>query len=408
MTPKPTQRSALFTRLRAALARRVIPAALAAMAGFTPVPSQAGFFDFLHRLNAGPEAQKEATQPGRRGRRPLTRRVANIPQVHARAAHALAAKGFKLGAPVFVRVFKQAPGFKRGALELWIEQGGEYKKFKDFPILAWSGGIGGKRREGDRQAPEGYYPVTSAAQFNPYSREYISINTAFPNARDRAQGYTGNALMIHGGAASIGCYAIGDDAMEIVYAAIEAAFKGGQSKIMMQFMPMPMTDAAMAQLAKTRAAKIWMPVWKELKAGYDIFAATRRPPEVSVQGAHYAVRAQGGKTMLASNEESVTPPLPPVRPDPATLSGTLPGILPVFAFAAMEKPPALPFVRFADAGATPNGTLKGAWGIAITPEDRKTVSASADQKRECMAKIGPDADPIALARCALQQRLYTR
>jgi murein L,D-transpeptidase YafK len=79
-----------------------------------------------------------------------------------------------------------------------------------YPICRWSGELGPKIKEGDRQAPEGFYTITPGLM-NPNSNYYLAINTGFPNAYDRANGRTGALLMIHGDCSSSGCYAMTDE-----------------------------------------------------------------------------------------------------------------------------------------------------------------------------------------------------
>ncbi len=83
---------------------------------------------------------------------------------------------------------------------------------RTLPILAQSGTPGPKRRRGDRQVPEGVYGVES---LHPNSRFHLALRVDYPNAVDRrhANGQDlGGDIMIHGGAASVGCLAMGDDA----------------------------------------------------------------------------------------------------------------------------------------------------------------------------------------------------
>jgi murein L,D-transpeptidase YafK len=88
------------------------------------------------------------------------------------------------------------------------------------PILAASGGIGPKIKEGDRQVPEGIYTIDV---LNPNSSYYLSMRISYPNETDRkrsqARGVTnlGGDIYIHGKAVSIGCIAIGDDKIEDLY-----------------------------------------------------------------------------------------------------------------------------------------------------------------------------------------------
>ncbi|MGQ5523394.1 L,D-transpeptidase family protein [Chitinimonas sp. PSY-7] len=91
---------------------------------------------------------------------------------------------------------------------------------KAYPILAASGNLGPKLKEGDEQVPEGIYQAES---LNPNSRFHLSIRLNYPNAFDRhmAQGdkrhNLGGDIMIHGSSVSIGCIAVGDEAAEDLF-----------------------------------------------------------------------------------------------------------------------------------------------------------------------------------------------
>lgn len=91
---------------------------------------------------------------------------------------------------------------------------------REYPILAASGGPGPKLREGDRQVPEGVYGIEL---LNPNSRFHLSLRVDYPNELDRTQAAAenrtnlGGDIMIHGGAASIGCLAMGDPAIEELF-----------------------------------------------------------------------------------------------------------------------------------------------------------------------------------------------
>jgi len=95
-----------------------------------------------------------------------------------------------------------------------------YRFVRSYPVLAASGGPGPKLREGDRQVPEGIYPVES---LNPNSRYHLSLRLGYPNSFDRAQAERegranlGGDIMIHGKAVSIGCLAMGDEAAEDLF-----------------------------------------------------------------------------------------------------------------------------------------------------------------------------------------------
>ena len=108
--------------------------------------------------------------------------------------------------PILVRVFKQ-----ESELEVWKQdRAGRYELLKTYPICRWSGDLGPKIKEGDRQAPEGFYDITPA-QMNPNSQFYLAFNLGYPNAYDRAHERTGAHLMVHGDCSSRGCYAMTDE-----------------------------------------------------------------------------------------------------------------------------------------------------------------------------------------------------
>ncbi len=142
-----------------------------------------------------------------------------------------AAKDLKLGSPVFLRVYKQS-----SKMELWVEQGPRYVLFKTYGICRWSGGLGPKMYEGDRQSPEGLYHINSADLIvNP--RWHRAMNINFPNRFDVMNGRGGSGILIHGKCASIGCFAIQDENVEEVYDAVRAALHNGQSHIPVLSLP---------------------------------------------------------------------------------------------------------------------------------------------------------------------------
>jgi hypothetical protein len=106
------------------------------------------------------------------------------------------------------------------ALEVWGPSGSGWTLMRTYAVLAASGGVGPKLREGDLQVPEGVYRLIG---FNPRSSYHLSIRVDYPNADDRAaariDGRTnlGGDIFIHGKAVSIGCLALGDAAIEEVY-----------------------------------------------------------------------------------------------------------------------------------------------------------------------------------------------
>jgi murein L,D-transpeptidase YafK len=175
-------------------------------------------------------------------------------------------------APILIRIYKE-----ENALEVWKQdRTGKFALLKSYPICKFSGKLGPKIAEGDYQAPEGFYDITSE-QMNPYSSQYLSFNIGFPNAFDRSLGRTGSFLMVHGGCKSVGCYAMTDYQMEEIYGLVDEAFKGGQDKIQLAAFPFRMTTQNLARHAYDPNA----PFWAMLKSGDDAFLATGRPPSVA-------------------------------------------------------------------------------------------------------------------------------
>lgn len=171
--------------------------------------------------------------------------------------------------PVLVRIFKQ-----ESELEVWKRDStGKYALMKSYPMCRWSGGLGPKKFEGDRQAPEGFYTVNSG-RMNPKSQYYLSFDLGYPNNLERAKGYTGSALMVHGACSSSGCFAISDEYVAEVYAVVREALKGGQQAVQVQSYPFRMTPENLAVHNDDPNFDFWM----DLKSGYDRFEVLRQPP----------------------------------------------------------------------------------------------------------------------------------
>jgi murein L,D-transpeptidase YafK len=201
-------------------------------------------------------------------------------RVQPELEQALDQAGLKLGAPLLIRLFKL-----EAELEVWVDDGQRYRHFRSWPICAWSGALGPKLRQGDRQAPEGFYQV-SPSQMNPASRYHLSFNLGYPNAYDRAHARSGDYLMVHGNCVSIGCYAMGDAAIERIYTLMSAAFAGGQREIPVHAFPFRFDRSDLATRLRDPE---WGEFWSELRAGWDAFERDRRPPRVRVVDRHYRV-----------------------------------------------------------------------------------------------------------------------
>ena len=185
--------------------------------------------------------------------------------------------------PILVRIFKE-----ESELEVWKEdQSGRMALLKTYPICRWSGDLGPKIKQGDRQAPEGFYTITPSLM-NPNSSYYLSINMGFPNAYDRANNRTGAFLMIHGDCSSRGCYAMTDEQIAEIYALARELFFGGQASFQIQAFPFRMTPQNMARHRNSPH----MAFWRMLKTGYDHFEVTRQEPKVDVCDRRYVFNTE--------------------------------------------------------------------------------------------------------------------
>lgn len=185
--------------------------------------------------------------------------------------------------PILVRIFKE-----ESELEVWKQdRSGQMALLKTYPICRWSGELGPKIREGDRQAPEGFYTITPG-QMNPNSSLYLSFNLGYPNAYDRAHGRTGTHLMVHGDCSSSGCYAMTDEQITEIFALARESFFGGQRSFQVQAYPFRMTPKNMAK----HRTNPNIPFWRMLKEGYDHFEVTRVEPKVDVCEKRYVFNAR--------------------------------------------------------------------------------------------------------------------
>jgi len=201
--------------------------------------------------------------PTGRAQAPLSEKVVSL----------IAEKNMDKDSPILVRLFKE-----ESELEVWKKnRDGDYALLKTYPICRWSGDLGPKKKEGDRQAPEGFYTITPG-QMNPRSSYYLAFNTGFPNAYDRAHGYSGSELMVHGDCSSRGCYAMTDEQIQEIYALARDSFFGGQKAFQLEAFPFRLTALNMAKHRNNPNFAFW----KMLKEGYDHFEATKQEPKVAV------------------------------------------------------------------------------------------------------------------------------
>ncbi|MBO6919371.1 MAG: hypothetical protein JJ858_13140 [Rhizobiaceae bacterium] len=212
------------------------------------------------------------------------------------------AQGMTTRSPILMRIFKE-----ENTLEIWKQKpNGRYEIVTNYGICKWSGQLGPKFKEGDRQAPEGYYNIRKH-QMNPNSSYYLSFNMGFPNRFDRAHGRTGSNLMVHGACSSAGCYSMTDEQVLEIFGFARDAFKGGQEAFQVQAFPFRLTPENMARYKDHESFDFW----NQIREGYDHFEITKRPPKVDVCEKRYVFNqtaTDGGKFRATSKCPEMSQP----------------------------------------------------------------------------------------------------
>ncbi|MBP9477689.1 MAG: murein L,D-transpeptidase [Sebaldella sp.] len=186
----------------------------------------------------------------------------------------------KLGNPVYIRIFKE-----EGKLEIWAENSEKtYTLYKTYDICTYSGGLGPKKKEGDKKTPEGFYS-TKKSSLNPNSSYHLSFNIGYPNAYDKAHGYTGSLIMVHGNCVSIGCFAMTDKYIEEIYSIVERSLINGQNVIDVHVFPFKMTNKNMSKYSNSE----YYNFWEELKPAYDNFEKKKVVPKIKVINKKYVI-----------------------------------------------------------------------------------------------------------------------
>src|SRR3954449_12816687 len=192
-------------------------------------------------------------------------------------------KKMPIQSPILVRVFKE-----EAELEVWKQDTtGRFQILKTYPICRWSGDLGPKLWEGDRQTPEGFYRVTPELM-NPNSNFYLAINIGFPNSFDKANKREGSLVMIHGDCSSSGCYSMTDQQMGEIYSLARDSFLGGRPTFQVQAYPFRLTPANLARHRNNPN----LDFWKMLKIGNDHFETMHLEPKVDVCNRRYVFDAQ--------------------------------------------------------------------------------------------------------------------
>jgi len=180
---------------------------------------------------------------------------------------------------IHIRAFKQEE-----ELEVWGRKKGttSFKLIKCYPVCAASGSPGPKRKQGDRQVPEGLYHFEEW-RFNPFSSFHLSLGINYPNASDKIlsnKTKPGSDIYIHGACASIGCLAMTDDKIREIYIMAVEARNNGQKKIPVYIFPCKMTDKNLEPLLKSYPQH--KTLWSQLKEAYNTFDKKKTLPAFKV------------------------------------------------------------------------------------------------------------------------------
>jgi|APTNR8051073442_1049403.scaffolds.fasta_scaffold39906_1 murein L,D-transpeptidase YafK len=176
---------------------------------------------------------------------------------------------------VYLRAFKEEK-----LLEIWKWNGTNYVLYDTFPICYSSGILGPKKKQGDKQVPEGFYEVKV---FNPASSYHLSLGLNYPNKRDEIvnKAPRGGDIYIHGMCVSIGCLAMEDAPIEEIYIVAMLAKAAGQKTIPVHIFPFKMTDQKIKEHIETSYIFL-KDFWKSIQPAYTYFEMNKRIPKVEV------------------------------------------------------------------------------------------------------------------------------
>jgi len=197
----------------------------------------------------------------------------------AQLKNELLEKKLVYGNDVFIRIYKLS-----SELEIWIKNKETFSLIKTYKICYYSGELGPKTKVGDSQAPEGIYKVFPN-QMNPFSSYHLSFNIGYPNSYDKANGYTGSSIMVHGNCVSIGCFAMTNLIIEQIWTLMEAAFNQKQPFINVYIFPFKFENKALNNYQENNNYLFW----KQLEPIDLAFNKSHKIPKVKVQSKKYVL-----------------------------------------------------------------------------------------------------------------------
>jgi murein L,D-transpeptidase YafK len=182
---------------------------------------------------------------------------------------------------IFLRSFKLD-----SELEIWVKNSisDTFRLFKSYRVCTLSGKMGPKRKEGDRQVPEGFYYIND---FNPNSNFHLSLGINYPNFADKILSdpkKPGGEIYIHGSCLTIGCIPLTDDFIEEVYILAVNAKNAGQDFIPVHVFPVKFGNSRSMDYLGNYAQKdnSSEKFWADLKGAYDYFETHHKLPVILV------------------------------------------------------------------------------------------------------------------------------
>ncbi len=181
---------------------------------------------------------------------------------------------------LFMRVFKS-----EHIIELWAanEPDTPLTLVKSYDVCAMSGDLGPKRKQGDRQVPEGFYHIS---RFNPSSKYYLSMKINYPNDADRLlspYSNLGGDIYLHGQCASLGCVSITDPIIKEVYWLAAQVQYAGSSELPIHIFPSRLSDFkySILQHLYNQEPEL-LQLWSSLKQAYDYFEVHKQLPQIEI------------------------------------------------------------------------------------------------------------------------------
>ena len=213
--------------------------------------------------------------------REFSLRPAQLPhraRLENRLQERLAQKQMNYGARLHLVAYKESK-----EMEIWLEgDDGAFQLFDILPICTYSGTLGPKLAEGDGQTPEGYYTLFPE-DLHPDSNYHLALDIGFPNFYDKSRDRTGSLIRIHGGCESIGCYAMTDPGIEVIYLLAEESFRQGAGTLSFAAYPFRFSEERMAEESENE----WVGFWRNLAESDRYFHEHHRPPAAFVFAYRY-------------------------------------------------------------------------------------------------------------------------